>query len=396
MFYQNKYERQKLYKEVWEEPVTYVAKKYGVSDVAIHKICKSLNIPVPPRGYWAKLRAGKSVKKTPLPKTKGATIIYGKQSFDPEILIEEEKEPLSFMSEDERVKVLEVCNSIQVDETAANLHEKVVRQKRIVREWNKENLISKGQQIPHRSYYWQKNSPVMGGRVTNNGLIRAGKILNALYRTLKKLDCTILDDMRIRVNEDIVRIYISEMQTQAPHIITKQEERALKNYEIESKRSSWVSEPRIRKWDYFFDGRLRFEVDGYKIFHDRANSRIEDKLDEIIIGIFERAEVIRIERIKREEEQRKREEEQLQRELLEQRTKEEKSKTEELMNKAADWHKANQIREYIKFIELKNSDKEEIEEWMKWAYEKADWLDPLVARNDPLLGIRNPDNVDKE
>ncbi len=48
-----------LYEEVWAKPVVDVAVQYGVSDVAIHKICKSLNVPVPPRGYWAKLKAKK-------------------------------------------------------------------------------------------------------------------------------------------------------------------------------------------------------------------------------------------------------------------------------------------------------------------------------------------------
>ena len=44
--------------EVWSEPVTAVAKRYGVSDVAIHKTCKRLAIPVRPRLCWAELGAG--------------------------------------------------------------------------------------------------------------------------------------------------------------------------------------------------------------------------------------------------------------------------------------------------------------------------------------------------
>ena len=63
----NIYDRETLYKEVWAMPVTEVAKRYHVSDVAIHKVCKSLDIPTPPQGYWAKLRAGKPVKCLPLP-----------------------------------------------------------------------------------------------------------------------------------------------------------------------------------------------------------------------------------------------------------------------------------------------------------------------------------------
>ena len=60
----NTCERTELYKEVWASPVTKVEKKYSVSDVTIHKICKRMNIPVPPRGYWAKLTNGKKVSQT--------------------------------------------------------------------------------------------------------------------------------------------------------------------------------------------------------------------------------------------------------------------------------------------------------------------------------------------
>ena len=38
------YKRKTLYKEVWSQPVTKIAKKYGVSDVMIHKICNSMAI----------------------------------------------------------------------------------------------------------------------------------------------------------------------------------------------------------------------------------------------------------------------------------------------------------------------------------------------------------------
>ena len=40
----NLYERENLYEEVWNNPVTKVAEKYGVSDVMIHKVCKALEV----------------------------------------------------------------------------------------------------------------------------------------------------------------------------------------------------------------------------------------------------------------------------------------------------------------------------------------------------------------
>jgi len=43
---------------VWTMPTTEVAKTLGVSDVAVSKRCRKLHIPKPPRGYWAKVKAG--------------------------------------------------------------------------------------------------------------------------------------------------------------------------------------------------------------------------------------------------------------------------------------------------------------------------------------------------
>lgn len=73
----NVYEREALYDEVWQQLVTKVAKRYGVSDVMIHKVCKELNVPVPPSGYWAKKAAGKPVEQEPLPEYAGKTAVYG-------------------------------------------------------------------------------------------------------------------------------------------------------------------------------------------------------------------------------------------------------------------------------------------------------------------------------
>lgn len=59
--------RTELYNQVWSKPMTKLAKEYGLSDVGLAKICKKINIPRPPVGYWMKLQAGKNVKQTPLP-----------------------------------------------------------------------------------------------------------------------------------------------------------------------------------------------------------------------------------------------------------------------------------------------------------------------------------------
>jgi hypothetical protein len=62
------YEREKLYEEVWKEPVLVVANRYGISNVALAKACRKLAVPLPPRGYWARVRTGrKALPRPPLP-----------------------------------------------------------------------------------------------------------------------------------------------------------------------------------------------------------------------------------------------------------------------------------------------------------------------------------------
>lgn len=54
------YDRERLYEEVWAEPVETVAERYGVSGSASGPTCRRLGVPVPRRGYWAKKAHGKA------------------------------------------------------------------------------------------------------------------------------------------------------------------------------------------------------------------------------------------------------------------------------------------------------------------------------------------------
>jgi hypothetical protein len=60
-------DREKLYDEVWAEPMTKVAARYDVSSSFLARVCARLNVPRPPRGYWAQLEVGKAPPKPPLP-----------------------------------------------------------------------------------------------------------------------------------------------------------------------------------------------------------------------------------------------------------------------------------------------------------------------------------------
>lgn len=51
---------------VWEKPTSDIAKELGLSDVAIGKLCTRLQVPKPPRGYWARVQAGRTPRRPAL------------------------------------------------------------------------------------------------------------------------------------------------------------------------------------------------------------------------------------------------------------------------------------------------------------------------------------------
>ena len=44
--------RDQLYKRVWQTPTTQLTFEFRMSDSRLAKICKKLNVPKPPPGYW--------------------------------------------------------------------------------------------------------------------------------------------------------------------------------------------------------------------------------------------------------------------------------------------------------------------------------------------------------
>ena len=49
---------EKFKKELWEYPITELAKKYNISVKTIHKFCNINKLTRPGRGYWQKKEVG--------------------------------------------------------------------------------------------------------------------------------------------------------------------------------------------------------------------------------------------------------------------------------------------------------------------------------------------------
>ncbi|TGE36693.1 hypothetical protein E4K67_19925 [Desulfosporosinus fructosivorans] len=392
----NTYNREKLYAEVWAKPVVDVAVKYGVSDVAIHKICKSLNVPVPPRGYWAKLRAGEKLKKTPLPKTKGITEIVGLKTFEGVKASNAVSQPLSFLSEDEREKVLLAAQQIKIPAENAQLHKKIITYRSMVKEWNKKNMRPEGTQKGLSNYNYSNRPPFLAGVISNETLPRVYRIIDALFRQVESLDGSINDDLSLQVRNERVHLEVFEAQDEVKHNVTRQEAKELLIYEDAQRHHTWASKPNIRKYDYVFSGRLRISIRKSRYFRDTDTVTIESRLGDMLIELYEESEVVRLDREAREKAQQREEEEKRLREERRIRYNDEVERTIALTNLAQDYDVACKIRVYITGLESNISMDEKTASWIDWAKKKADWFDPTIARTDELLGKREHEKNEEQ
>lgn len=385
----NTYNRDKLYKEVWEKPVVEVAVQYGVSDVAIHKVCKSLNVPVPPRGYWAKVRAGAKLPKTPLPPSNGFIMTSGARTFEGFKEAAERLGPLAFLPEDERQKVLIAAQQIRMPDANAQLHKKINAYRPVIREWDMKDPKDQNAQKTFSTYYYS-SLPFLAGVISKAALPRVFLILDALFRQVEGLGGNVNDDLSLQVRNEHITLEIAEAQDQVNHVLSKEEARAIIEYEDAKKHHTWASQPNIRKYDYVFNGKLRICIRQGRYFRDTEKVNIESRLGDILIELYEESEAVRIKRVEREEAERKRQEEARLREERRERYNKEVERTIALTNAAQDYQTACNIRAYVSAVESTDNynSNDKTAAWIEWAKKKADWFDPTVARADELFGIR--------
>lgn len=380
----NVYDRETLYKEVWAAPVTEVAKKYKVSDVAIHKVCKSLEVPTPRPGYWAKLRAGKPVAKTPLPKsTKDTTKIGMQTGYVPPS--ETDQNILEFLSEEERAVVMAVAAQILLPEENKRMHSKISAHRKAIAEWKKQEKRNANDRWRSRN---APPPPFLAEDISDESIPRACRIIDALIKAMEPLGCKLTDNLEFVINGETVGVSFSESQDKIDHIPTKEENRQLLEYEEKRRKYSYASKPQIRKYDYQYNGRLSLTINHQKSFRDCKTYRLEDRLGDMMLELYAAAEVLKQQRLAREEAERKRQEEERKKEERRKRYNTEVDRTLALANIAEDYDIACKIRRYISAYEAAHPD-EDISEWLEWAKAKADWYDPTISREDELLGKRD-------
>jgi hypothetical protein len=369
--------RESLYKLVWSKPCRAVAKELGISDVAVGKICRKLVVPKPERGFWAKKAHGKAVKIIPLksavdaPAT--ATIEGGRTSAPREKLVRiEETQKIiveNELTEPERL-VVSTRRALERDDRSTG------------------GILSGGFQDRFLSL-----------KVSRAQLDRSLRILNTLIKTFKESDIrTTAEHPPERHNSAFV--VGKEMILFSVRELTKR----IKNNGTEQFGAS--------KWDNFAykpSGTLLLRLEGdlpesfQKNWADGKTQNLEDVLGKIVATVIAIAENMPAHRQKRAEEQKQREEEHRRWELHWQeqerlrvqesmRRAKEEARRKKLEDEASNWHRSRMLRsyiaqreEYLGQTEATAEEKAQTSDWLNWAKNYADSLDPS-SRNLQDLG----------
>ena len=384
----NIYDRETLYKEIWAEPIIKVAQRYGVSDVAIHKICKAMDIPKPPAGYWRQLETGKHVEQIPLPPTTKPARKTGLRTHG--CIYEEitEKPILDFLPIEEQNRIIETAQNMLRDFSDKKIHPILKQNKTRIANWAATHPRNISASRKRDSYYSPpEGEPPLYYDISNESLPRVHSLLNVLFYAVEYLGGSVNMDLTLQIRGETVSYFVYERETQVAHVHTKEELRQLEKYEKE-KSHSWAYKSRIRKYDYVFNGKLRFSVFKDNCYNDSGNVLIENQLGNILIDLYEKSEAVRIDREAKEAAQRKAEEEERKREELAKRKNKEIGRTLALCNEAEDFIIACNIRAYANAMASKSNLTNDEQEWIEWALKKADWFDPIINSEDELLGKR--------
>lgn len=377
--------RDELYEAVWTAPATKVAARYGITSVALAKICRKLRVPTPPRGYWARIAAGQAVERAPLPKaiagqpqahTLGTAANAGGVPTTPAVAAERA-----------RARVV-------VPETIAELHPLVAKHEPRLRRRGEANDI------------WAKSSCI-AVQVSRAQLDRALRIMSALLLALDERGVTVevtaprapgggraprsrtivtVEGVALELLLAEERRWESPMPPQPPPEPTRRKHSDPRVDEIVDRLVAGVERDRLRR-EYppveVWTGELRLAIqfEGYhrwsaqRQVRDTGRKRVEDRLNEFIRQLYVVADLVRKEADLRERERLEREARERAWKAQERAKQRQKALCEDLERRMNSLRYADEIRALAASVESASPPSGSASAWLDWARAYADHLE---------------------
>ena len=347
--------RKELYDIVWSTPLSKLTQQYAYTNDGIKKLCKQFEIPMPDSSYWSKLKFNKKFKKENL------NPVFG--GVDKIILtIRKEGDPINVDQTPLTIRTKEIEN----DPNAPLIVPDVITKPDILTLQTKQYWQGK---ITFTSYR-EDNRIIYPIRVEKNNRERALRIMDTFTKLIRYRGHTIskqYGDECVLIDGIYIKFDLRDTSKRIPPTTKYGTSDYIPTGNFIFKTGKYYP---VRVWR---DGKVKIENQLAKIV---ANIEIEAQIEK------EWKEKSRIADLKREEEQKRQAE-------ITKRRNDEVEKFNKLYALSKQYNKTLLIRQYIEASKQKaidtNSLTPEKKEWINWATDKADWLDPLINKPDEIL-----------
>jgi hypothetical protein len=377
------FERDQLYEEVWTSPLTTLAKKYGLSDNGLRKICKAMSIPLPAQGHWTKIAAGHQVSRKPLPKEAARKTFTSR----PAIQSAEHKS-----ADDARFLDAQIAfeandkNKIAVGEQARKWHAVLTPLRDSLRsEVSKIPKMQRDAERAERNPRIRQEPNFTGWqwkRFLDDGqLLAATGVVRVTQGTFERA----LTILNVMCHEGEKRGYSASTDEKGSRIVLaghggkvelRLSERLDERWE---KRPAWNGKLENTKF-HVPTGDLRLFIG--ESYHERqvadGSMKVEEQLNEAFVKVARHVVYQRQREREREVWHREWEAQQKQEEEASERRRELEARKAKLRADARAWNEARLIQQFLNAIESAGAF-ESGPEWMAWARSFADSIDPVKS-----------------
>jgi len=366
--------REQLYEAVWSKPMRHLAPTYGLSDVGLAKICRKLQVPTPPVGYWQKLEFGHQVERPPLPKLEEkqpTCISLTMRSAEPDRPLSEVEVLIQVERQSE--------HHIVVPETLDAPHPLIEKTDRSLRaaKANSNGLVT------------PRATGCLAVSVGPHSIDRATLILDSLVKALESRGFPVMATVEksgfthVEVLTETIGFRLEETLDKKERELTAAQKRDREEY-------SWMSSRRP-EYDYFPSGRLALVIGESaggtgtrRRWGDGKKQTLETLLNRVVAGLIQAADDKKEARRQHEEWERKRQEERRQRHEAEVKRREADARVKEFEANVAAWYRVHELNHYVEAVRAEAirrhgsvEQDSELGRWLAWAERRMASMNPL-------------------
>ncbi|MBR1704453.1 MAG: hypothetical protein IJ720_03700 [Clostridia bacterium] len=386
--------RKEIFDHIWTRTVQGFAEDYDLSYPKLLKVIKERNIPKPERRDLLYIKQGdaglRMVHRPKLPgnpkeevelprkkkpeeiaqkKERRRRAVKNKPVQTYTVTIDFENHPrwssLQFLAPAERKRVIRETETIKAVRSE-KLHPVAAALKEKLDAWNAQVSI-----IGNEFFVEQEaGKPELLELVSSEQAERVITLLDSLYNSLEFLGGMVMEDGTLFLHGEEVPLKFTETRARV-----LREDTVLDEVRGDGRKGT--------KWTYQFSGKLTLSISHLYTLRDRKNEPLEERLGEALELIFMAA--YQTARTRTDRREGLEETESFSREM---------EQTESLLSLARDYRDACEIRALILAVQKKlpgddPAKQQRFPDWAAWASEKADWLDPTIGLEDPILGRRH-------